>query len=187
MPKVFKNILGIIFLGFFVVGCGVTKGVKVQTYFEDKPRVDQDLPYGNQGFLGGSGKNTALPERKLTRKVFVVEVSKEALATEEVSKKTCSECSSVKASSQESDKKAVSTITTVEPNVPVVNIAKTEEEMLKPSYVEYVVDKDDTLQKIAKKFYDNYNKWTKIYEANKSLIKNPDRIQPGITLRIPME
>ncbi|MCA9400789.1 MAG: LysM peptidoglycan-binding domain-containing protein [Candidatus Omnitrophica bacterium] len=53
------------------------------------------------------------------------------------------------------------------------------------SYIEYVIQKDDTLQKISKKFYDSYSKWTKIYEANKNVIKSPDRIAPGTTIRIP--
>ncbi len=180
MPKTFRNILGIMLLVLLVSGCA--KGVKVQTYFEDKPRVDQDLP-GNQGFLSGSTK-APLTERKLTRKVFVVEISKEA-KIEETSQKTVSSPVGSTAVQIEEKTQSASALTTVEAVTPVSSTVATT--TFKPSYVEYVVDKDDTLQKIAKKFYDNYNKWTKIYEANKSLIKNPDRIKPGITLRIPME
>ena len=53
------------------------------------------------------------------------------------------------------------------------------------SYTDYTVEKDDTLQKISKKFYNSYSKWPKIYEANKELIPNPDHIKPGIVIRIP--
>jgi len=52
-------------------------------------------------------------------------------------------------------------------------------------FVEYTVEKDDTLQKISKKFYDSYSKWPRIYEANKAVIPNPDKIQPGIVIQIP--
>lgn len=49
----------------------------------------------------------------------------------------------------------------------------------------YTVQKGDTLWKIAKQFYGKGSAWPRIHEANKDVIKNPDVIQPGWTLRIP--
>ena len=49
----------------------------------------------------------------------------------------------------------------------------------------YTVQKGDTLWKIAKELYGKGSAWTRIHEANKDVIKNPDLIQPGWTLRIP--
>ena len=49
----------------------------------------------------------------------------------------------------------------------------------------YTVKKGDSLWKIAKQFYGNGNAWTRIHEANKDIIRDPDLIQPGWTLRIP--
>ena len=49
----------------------------------------------------------------------------------------------------------------------------------------YVVAAGDSLSKIAKKFYGDANSWKRIFEANKSVIKNPDLIQPGWKLTIP--
>ena len=49
----------------------------------------------------------------------------------------------------------------------------------------YTVAKGDNLSNIAKKLYGDANKWRKIHEANKGLIKNPDRIQPGWVLTVP--
>ena len=49
----------------------------------------------------------------------------------------------------------------------------------------YVVVAGDSLSKIAKRLYGDANKWRQIYEANKDLIKNPDLIHPGQTLKIP--
>ena len=45
--------------------------------------------------------------------------------------------------------------------------------------------KGDSLSKIAQRAYGDGNKWSKIYEANKDVIKDPDLIYPGQSLRIP--
>jgi len=49
----------------------------------------------------------------------------------------------------------------------------------------YIVVKGDSLSKIAKREYGDANKWRTIYEANRDLIKDPDLIYPGQSLRIP--
>ena len=49
----------------------------------------------------------------------------------------------------------------------------------------YTVSKGDSLWKIAKQTYGKGAKWKLIYEANKDIIKNPDRIYVGQTLVIP--
>jgi LysM repeat protein len=49
----------------------------------------------------------------------------------------------------------------------------------------YVVKKGDTLQKISEKFFKTTTKWKDIYEANKRILKTPDRIRPGQKLIIP--
>lgn len=50
----------------------------------------------------------------------------------------------------------------------------------------YTVVSGDYLSKIARKFYGDASKWTKIYEANKQIIgKNPNLIRPGQVLTIP--
>ena len=43
----------------------------------------------------------------------------------------------------------------------------------------------DNLSKIAKKFYGDANKYPVIFEANKPMLKHPDKIYPGQVLRIP--
>jgi LysM repeat protein len=54
-----------------------------------------------------------------------------------------------------------------------------------PAGQSYVVQSGDTLAGIAQKFYGNYNDWTRIYQANSSVISNPNRIFPGERLQIP--
>lgn len=49
----------------------------------------------------------------------------------------------------------------------------------------YTIQKGDTLWGIAKKYYGNGAKYTKIYEANKDKIKNPSLIYSGQRLTIP--
>ena len=49
----------------------------------------------------------------------------------------------------------------------------------------YTVVQGDSLSKIAKREYGDANAWNRIYEANRDIIKNPDLIYPGQTLKIP--
>ena len=49
----------------------------------------------------------------------------------------------------------------------------------------YVVVAGDSLSRIAKRYYGDANKWPRIFEANRSIISNPDLIHPGQRLVIP--
>lgn len=49
----------------------------------------------------------------------------------------------------------------------------------------YTVQKGDTLSEIAQKMYGKASKYTVIFEANKPMLKDPDKIYPGQVLRIP--
>jgi len=51
----------------------------------------------------------------------------------------------------------------------------------------YEVKSGDTLSKIAKQFYGDANKYSAIFEANRPMLKDPDEIYPGQTLRIPQQ
>jgi LysM repeat protein len=50
----------------------------------------------------------------------------------------------------------------------------------------YTVAKGDTLWAIAKKYYDDGSKYTKIFEANKGVLKNPNVIYTGQVLALPV-
>lgn len=56
-----------------------------------------------------------------------------------------------------------------------------------PTVQTYIVVAGDSLSKIAKKFYGNAGKWREIFEANRDRISNPDLIQIGQVLKIPVE
>ena len=49
----------------------------------------------------------------------------------------------------------------------------------------YVVVSGDSLSKIAQREYGKADQWTRIYEANRDILKDPDKIFPGQKLRIP--
>lgn len=49
----------------------------------------------------------------------------------------------------------------------------------------HTVEKGDTLSKIAKAVYGDAMKYPAIFEANKPMLKDPDKIYPGQVLRIP--
>ncbi|HIO92924.1 MAG TPA: peptidoglycan-binding protein LysM [Leucothrix mucor] len=51
----------------------------------------------------------------------------------------------------------------------------------------YEIQKGDSLWKIADKFYGNGSKYEKIFEENREVIKDPDKIFPGQKIRIPMD
>lgn len=49
----------------------------------------------------------------------------------------------------------------------------------------YVVKSGDSLSKIAKQEYGDAMAWKTIFEANKDVLKDPDKIFPGQKLKIP--
>lgn len=51
----------------------------------------------------------------------------------------------------------------------------------------YTIQSGDSLWKIAQKHLGNGNLYTKIFEENKEVIKDPDLIYPGQKIRIPLE
>ena len=58
-------------------------------------------------------------------------------------------------------------------------------EKAEPEAVIYVVKKGDTLSAIAQKQYGKASKYKAIFEANRPMLKDPDKIYPGQALRIP--
>ena len=63
-----------------------------------------------------------------------------------------------------------------------LQVVKTE-----PEAKYYTVVRGDTLSKIAKQFYGDAMKYPKIFEANKPMLTDPDKIYPGQVLRIPSQ
>lgn len=153
----------------------ILSGCLVRTYQVTKDRVDQDLTSGNRGYLKGQAPPGALEaERKPTRTLRVVEVELgPPIKFEKKAKpKPVKEAPVVETPDEQilGNRGFIS-----ESQAPLVNLEK------------YRVQKGDTLQKISQKFYGTTKNWTKIYEANKEVLKGPNKIYPGQVIDIPVE
>lgn len=51
----------------------------------------------------------------------------------------------------------------------------------------YTVRRGDSLSRIAKREYGDAMKWRALFEANREVIEDPDRIYPGQQIRLPEE
>ena len=71
----------------------------------------------------------------------------------------------------------------------IAGVAKVDEEISTqdtgPQPTFYTVKRGDTLSKIAQQHYGAANEYHKIFEANRPMLTDPDRIYPGQVLRIP--
>ena len=134
-------------------------GCVARTYNLTRDRIDQDLSSssGNRGYLMGTPPPEPV-ERKTTRTTRVVEVELG------FTKKSPAKFPST-----------TSLATSIEETADNAN----------QDFEQYTVGKNDTLQKISKKFYNTTKKWPKIYEANKDILRTPDKLYPGQTLKIP--
>ena len=71
----------------------------------------------------------------------------------------------------------------------VEGVSKVEEDLTtaqtEPEASFHTVEKGDTLWAIAERSYGNGSKYMAIFEANKPMLSDPDKIYPGQKLRIP--
>jgi len=161
---------------WFLIGIIILSGcLTMRTYTKEEPRKDLEIE-GNQGCLSGECKEEPRENRLGdTRTISVVEVElgpgeiKEEAAGGEVV--------------EEKEVKAKISLQEVE-----VVEAVSEEELVPTEKIEtqyYIVQKNDTLQKISHKFYGTTRKWNFLYKANKDVLKSPDRLHPGVEIKIP--
>ena len=161
-----------IFYRVFVVGLIIASagcGVRTHAYVTRKERVDQD-PTGP----------------KKTRQVFVVEMEK----VHEQKKDMAIDSTTKSPGSNSVISANPATPAQFMDTPPISDDKKMSSHLTAPQpdagpFKNYTVQKDDTLQKIAKKFYNSYGKWTKIYQANREKIKDPNFVKPGTELAIP--
>jgi nucleoid-associated protein YgaU len=165
-----KNIIALLcFVSLLINGC------MVRTYTVEKPRLDQDLSSGNRGQLFGESQAVEQEPRKATRQIQVVEF--------EMPMKDKQQAAPLLSSEAEPELSEEIAEETEEPMV-VVGPGETTTVI---TMKEYTVRKGDTLQKISKKFYGTTRKWQKIYQANRNVLKAPDRLYPGQVIQIPLK
>lgn len=178
--------LSVLFFIFVLSGC------VVRTYPVTRDRVDQVIDEGNGGYLRGkSSGNNEVKERKTTRTTQVVEIELHSPIRFEkapILKQTEKVTPEVIVKDKEvwgnqgfiNEKTADESARPIEKFMPLVD--KT---MFSPK--EYKVQAGDTLQKISKKFYGTTVKWNTIYDANRDVLKRPDKIYPGQIINVPVE
>jgi nucleoid-associated protein YgaU len=70
-------------------------------------------------------------------------------------------------------------------HVSKVNDQLTTAQASEPPATFRTVEKGDTLSKIAKEAYGDANAYNRIFEANRPMLSDPNKIYPGQVLRIP--
>ena len=164
-----------------IAGCG---GVRSRFYAVDRPRVDQ-ANMGNAGYIGGTKKDGGSIAERSTRRIYVFEFDKKKKP--EVAKDTGKtvDTSSPQVTEPVKTSERGITLPYIGDDEPAADTGSSNEASGVAAGMPYTVVKDDTLQKIAKKVYGSYGKWTKIYDANKDKIKNPNFVKPGTVIMIP--
>jgi phage tail protein X len=51
----------------------------------------------------------------------------------------------------------------------------------------YVIERGDTLSHIAQRYYGKASSWPRLFEANREVIQDPDKIFPGQKIRVPLD
>ncbi len=165
MRKVSVLILGL----FLLSGC-----MRVRTYTIEKPRTDTEIE-GNRGYLTGTPDEEPRESRLGdTRKISVVEIEFGKRKPQESQEFVTEEPMVEEDLFFEEETQDIETTSYDLEDIELEGAVKT-----------YVVQKNDTLQKISYKFYGTTRKWKKLFEANQGVIKNPDKLYPGTEIIIP--
>lgn len=131
------------------------------------------------------GKEATAAAKKETEEALVSQVQKMGLKVDNLSIDFNDDVATIRgqASSQEEREKVVLIIGNTK------GVGKVDDQMNvaapAPEAVLYSVKSGDTLSKIAKEHYGNAGKYMVIFEANKPMLKDPNKIYPGQVLRIP--
>lgn len=176
-------------------GCATTKkpvdttkgSIEARAYMANKEREDQDMSEGNFGYLSGTPQPVDRSNVKKTREVYVVEFTKNPPEPKEIADFKIPERKHLPPREEPIEARPEPKRIEIPSFDDVDSSSARPEPQAQAGFVDYTVQKNDTLQKISKKFYDSYKKWPRIYEANKGVIPNPNSIKAGITLKIPMD
>ena len=151
-----------------LVGVMVVSGcVHARTQITQMPRVDLQVTGGNRGYLVGTPPE--MGPQKTTREMFGAEVE-------------------IPSFYQPKRAGASVDVDQMAPPETEVDEAAGDEDAAPPSHYDtYVVQKGDSLWSIAAKpeIYGKASLWRRIFDANRNLLKSPDRVRPGMTLKIP--
>ena len=151
-------------LGIFVLT--VVSGCRAATRVTTVPRVDLEMEgTGNRGYLVGTPP--AAQGLKTTREMIETDVEIPSFYK---------------------PKRGKTAVGLEEIAPPEMEMEETGAAPHAPErYDTYVVQKGDSLWSIAKKpeVYGKATQWRRLFDANRDLLKSPDRLKAGMTLKIP--
>ena len=155
---------------------------RIQTHVVEKPRVDQQM-HGNRGYLKGTPPPAS---QRPTRQMMETNVELPTMQELNPWRKPKQEAEPAGTPAPVASMPAEESYREPYQEPAIAPLMEPEQPVSVPAGgTSYTVQKGDTLQKIAKKFYGSSSKWYRIYKANKDVIKNADRIRPGLQLTIP--
>lgn len=153
-----------------LIGLLALAGCRTATRVTEVPRVDLELSgAGNRGYLIGTPPPA--PEQDPTRQMVHIDVEIPSFYKPTLSGTTVG---------LEDIMPADAAPAPPAPAIPVQLGAA-------PRYETYVVQKGDSLWSIAAKaeIYGRASRWRVIFDANRDLLKSPDHLKVGMTLKIP--
>ena len=143
-------------------------GCRTATRTVEMPRVDLDVSGGNRGYLVGTPSPSSGPA-KTTREMVETEIELP--------------------STSRAKPGAGGPVGLGEIAPPEVDLAEETAAGVEPSQTDdtYIVKEGDTLWSIAAnpQVYGDATKWRRLAEANRDVLKSPDRLRAGLSLRIP--
>ena len=149
-------------IGGFLVVC-LASGCRTATRMIEEPRVDLELSGGNRGYLVGNLPPASEPQKTM-RQMVETEIEMPPLSRPAPAA------------------------------LPAVAVSEEEEEVeagqgQPQTFDTYVVQKGETLWSIAANpnVYGDATKWRKLFSANRDVLKSPDRLRVGMTLRVPRQ
>lgn len=166
-------------------------GVSLEEFSFESEFPHSERFYTNQGFLDADTWQKMLEKWQVEKRVvrFIssnggrYDISKEVLVTQ---------VQEVEKAGEEGDKYLSINLleykAPVKRYVAVQTIKKRAQEIKNPAVASgktHTVVKGETLCGLARKYYGNGSQYTKIYQANRDKIKNPNLIYPGQLLTIP--
>ena len=151
-----------------IMGVLVVAGCRTATKVTEVPRVDLDLGGGNRGYLVGAPP-AEIGELKTTRRMVQTDVELPSFY-------------------KPTHGAAPTSSEALAQPEPAMAEAPAGGEQGTPARDDtYVVQKGDSLSTIAAKpeIYGHGSRWRRIFDANRNLLKNPNRVRPGMKLKIP--
>ena len=155
-----------------VVGAIVAvTGCHAATRVIEEPRVDLGVSGGNRGYLVGAPPPAAEPAAT-TRQMVETEVEVPSWSRP-----------------KQGEGRPVSLGDVAPPETDLSESEYGTPEGAATSYGRYTVKKGDTLWSIAADpaVFGNANKWRRLYDANRDVLKSPDQLRAGMVLNIPRE